>query len=134
MKDKSNPGKAGYPRYPDKEDIYRNADKVSLEESKNLSQRTSNQKIQGASRPENQLGESEAEKKKTSAYSPIVRMMTGMRQILTKITPVMIWMYREVKRMMLRKLSAKRMKKTTTTAWAATGMMHNRGLPSIKFI
>ena len=63
MKDKSNPGKAGYPRYPDKEDIYRNADKVSLEESKNLSQRTSNQKIQGASRPENQLGESEAEKK-----------------------------------------------------------------------
>ena len=63
MKDKSNPGKAGYPRYPDKEDIYRNADNVSLEESKNLSQRTSNQKIQGASRPENQLGESEAEKK-----------------------------------------------------------------------
>lgn len=63
MKDKSNPGKEGYPRYPDKEDIYRNADKVSLEESKNLSQRTSNQKIQGASRPENQLGESEAEKK-----------------------------------------------------------------------
>lgn len=69
MKDKSNPGKAGYPRYPDKEDIYRNADKVSLEESKNLSQRTSNQKIQGASRPENQLGESEAEKENKRIFT-----------------------------------------------------------------